>query len=107
MRKIPKVLNARKTGKNVPGALYVGRPSPFGNPFLIGRDGDRDDVMRKYIDWLHDNPGFVERARKELAGRDLICWCVPEDCHATILRDLAAGAPLPERRADRQASFGL
>jgi len=93
--RMPKILNARITGKTVPGAVYVGRPSEFGNPFVVGRDGSRAEVIRHYVAWLHDHPDIVERARRELAGKDLICWCAPEACHAEILRDLALGLPLP------------
>ncbi|MEP3667013.1 MAG: DUF4326 domain-containing protein [Roseibium sp.] len=98
----PRVLNARVAGKSCPGAVYIGRPSPWGNPYSIGKDGDRDEVLCKYIDWLHDNPAFVERVRRELAGLDLICWCVPAACHGHILRDIAAGKPLPPRRTPKQ-----
>jgi hypothetical protein len=34
--------------KRAPYDVYVGRPSPFDNPFVIGRDGDRGTVIRKY-----------------------------------------------------------
>lgn len=103
----PEVLNARKTGKTVLGAIYIGRPSPYGNPFTIGKDGNREEVLCKYIDWLHDKPDFVQRVRRELVGKDLICWCAPDDCHGHILRDLAAGDPLPERKAPAQSSFDI
>lgn len=103
----PRVLNARSCGKNLPGAVYVGRPSQDGNPFSIGKHGDREEVLRKYIDWLHDNPTYVEEVRDRLKGKDLICWCVPDACHAEILRDLAAGDPLPERRLADQGSFDI
>ena len=102
-----KVLNAHKVGKHVPGAVYIGRPSPYGNPFTIGKDGTREEVLCKYIDWLHENPEFVARVREELKGKDLLCWCAPAECHGHILRDLAAGDPLPERRAPVQGSFGF
>lgn len=98
--RIPAVLNARKCGgTRRPGATYVGRPSPHGNPFSIGKDGNREEVLAKYIDWLHENPEYVARARRELHGKDLICWCAPAECHGHILRDLALGKPLPPRRA--------
>lgn len=87
---------ARVVGKRRPGAVYVGRPSPWGNPFSIGKDGDRDEVIAKYIAWLHENPDFVARARRELAGKDLICWCAPCKCHGELLRDIALGEPLPD-----------
>ena len=91
----PKVLNARKLGRTMPAAVYVGRPSEWGNPFVLGRHGDRDQVMDRYIAWLHENPDFVLRVRQRLAGKDLVCWCDPEACHGHVLRDLAMGAPLP------------
>jgi hypothetical protein len=93
----PAVLNARVVGKSRAGAVYIGRPSVWGNPFSIGKDGTREEVIADYIDWLHENPDFVARVRRELAGKDLICWCAPEACHGHILRDIAAGDPVPER----------
>lgn len=92
-----KVLNAHICGKTRPGAVYIGRPSKWGNPFSIGKDGTREEVIAKYIDWLHENPDFVATVRRELAGKDVICWCAPRPCHGDILRDLAAGGPLPNR----------
>lgn len=102
---VPKVLNAHKDGKERPGAVYVGRPSPWGNPFSLGKDGTREEVIAKYIDWLHESPEFVGKARRALAGKDLICWCAPAACHAEILRDLALGKALPDRVIPRQQSL--
>ncbi|MBW3243414.1 DUF4326 domain-containing protein [Epibacterium sp. DP7N7-1] len=99
---MPDVLNARVVGKRRQGAVYIGRPSTWGNPFSIGKHGDRDEVISKYIDWLHENPEFVARARHDLKGLDLICWCAPSACHGHILRDLALGKPLPNRIEKRQ-----
>lgn len=43
---MPKVYNKNKD--LIPdGAVYVGRPSPFGNPFVIGKDGDRQDTFEQ------------------------------------------------------------
>lgn len=48
-----KVLNARKVGKRSSETqLYIGRPSKWGNPFVIGRDGSRADVIAKYRAWI-------------------------------------------------------
>ena len=96
------VLNARKVGKTPhPDAVYIGRPSPWGNPFEIGRHGSRSDVIALYIAYLHDNPELVARARQELEGKDLVCWCAPAPCHGDILLSIAAGDPLPERAAEQ------
>jgi Domain of unknown function (DUF4326) len=71
--------------------VYVGRPSPFGNPFVIGRDGDRAAVVARYRAWLLAQPALVERVRRDLAGKVLGCWCAPLPCHGDVLADIAAG----------------
>lgn len=85
----PRTLNARHVGKSAPGAVYVGGPSRFGNPFVIGRDGDRDTVIARYRAWLLAQPDLVAAARRDLAGKHLICWCAPQPCHADVLREIA------------------
>lgn len=82
-----KVLNNRVTG--VPaGAVYIGRGSKWGNPFRIGRDGDRAAVIAKHERWLADQHHLL-RALDELRGRDLVCFCAPLPCHGHLLRRLA------------------
>lgn len=68
--------------------VYIGRPSKWGNPFSIGKDGNREEVIVKYQNWLMDHPDLIEEARKELKGKILGCWCRPADCHGDILVDL-------------------
>jgi len=68
----PHVLN-KKTGRIPPDAEYCGRPSAVGNPFVIGKDGSRADVIRKYDAWIQTQPRLLSLAR-ELSGRDLVCW---------------------------------
>lgn len=85
-----KVLNARRVGKHATATrVYVGRPSKWGNPFVIGRDGTRDDVIAKCRTWIMRQPALLA-ALDELRGKDLVCWCAPEPCHADVLLDLAA-----------------
>jgi len=81
------VLNAAKVGKKVSGALYVGRPSKWGNPFIVGRDGTRAEVIARYRAFVCDGPLMAEVG--ELAGKSLICWCSPLPCHADVLLELA------------------
>jgi hypothetical protein len=68
-------------------AVYVGRGSPWGNPFIIGRDGDRATVIAKYH--KHTLPTFGHGrwggAFQELWGKDLVCYCAPRACHADLL----------------------
>jgi hypothetical protein len=89
---MPKVLNKRRHGVP-PGAVYIGRPSKWGNPFVIGRDGDRAEVLDKYRRWLAGQPDVIAAARRELAGRDLVCWCAPAACHGDILVEIANADP--------------
>lgn len=82
---MPKVYN--RYHRDAPaGAVYVGRPSPYGNPFIIGKDGTREEVIKKFEDWLLNKADILYyRIREELAGKDLVCWCAPKPCHADIL----------------------
>ena len=78
--------------------VYIGRYNPsveggtnpkWGNPFKIGSDGDRDDVISKYENWLLAQPQLIEEAKKELKGKVLACWCAPQSCHGHVLARVA------------------
>jgi len=69
--------------------VYIGRPGPWGNPFEIGKDGDREEVVEKYAEWLLAQPELVEKAKQELKGKVLGCWCAPKLCHGNILEQIA------------------
>jgi hypothetical protein len=66
--------------------VYIGRPGPFGNPFIIGTDGDRDEVLQKFEAYLLGYPALLEKARRELKGKVLACWCAPDRCHGDIYK---------------------
>ena len=86
------VLNKR-TDTVPSGAVYIGRPGPWGNPFVIGRDGSREEVIAKYRNWLKDQIRFghiAEHSIAELYGKDLVCWCSPQACHGDVLQKAAA-----------------
>lgn len=68
--------------------VYIGRPSKWGNPFQIGRDGDRDGVIRKYAEWISTRPDLL-KSLGELRGKRLGCYCAPQACHGDILAMLA------------------
>lgn len=85
---MPSVLNKRRVG--IPaGSVYIGRPSKWGNPFVVGPDGTRDEVVEKYRAWLLIQPELLEAARRELRGRDLVCFCAPSACHGDVLLSVA------------------
>lgn len=85
-----KVLNKR-TDKIPPDAVYVGRPSKWGNPYKVGEGGTREEVIEKYTQYLIETEwttGLVLNIG-ELRGKDLVCWCAPLPCHADFLLELA------------------
>lgn len=77
--------------KRSPFDVYIGRPSPWGNPFEIGPDGTREEVIAKYRAWLArpEKRALRERVRKELRGKVLGCWCAPKACHGDVLLEIA------------------
>jgi hypothetical protein len=77
------VVNKRTSSYDV----YIGRPSKWGNPFRIGKDGTRADVIRKYREWILGNPRLMSDL-PELKGKRLGCWCSPLPCHGDVLVEL-------------------
>ena len=69
--------------------VYIGRPGPFGNPFTIGKDGTREEVVEKYAEWVLTQPELLAKIRVELKEKVLGCWCAPKLCHGDILQELA------------------
>lgn len=90
----PRVIHWRDR-ERAPSAVYVGRAaprlglpaSPFANPYKIGPDGGRTDVIQKFRSWILGRPDLLLRLH-ELRGRPLACWCAPEACHADVLAAL-------------------
>lgn len=68
--------------------VYIGRPSKWGNPFIIGVHGDRSQVINKYKAYIHSRPTLLE-AIPELCGKCLGCYCKPLACHGDVLAELA------------------
>lgn len=86
-----------------PYDLYIGRgpdprsgePGRWGNPFRIGEDGDREQVIERYRSWLwrQIKAGEVDLADlAALHGKVLGCWCAPQPCHGEVLASAAAWA---------------
>lgn len=83
---MPKVYNKRTGAPS--GSVYIGRPSKWGNPFVIGKDGSRDEVVDKYRDWFLRQKHLVA-SLPELKDKNLCCFCSPLRCHGDILLELA------------------
>ena len=93
---MPTVLNLDRD--RIPDcSVYVGRPAKWGNPFVVGRDGTREEVLVLYGTFLSRRPDLLEAARRELRGRHLVCHCAPLACHADVLLRIA-NAPFAHER---------
>jgi hypothetical protein len=79
--------------------VYIGRPSPLGNPFKIGEHGSRHEVIAAYRIWLWrqiELRGDVYRELQRLADIAkqgdivLICWCKEQGrdvgCHGDVIK---------------------
>ena len=75
--------------------VYIGRPSKWGCPYMIGVDGSREEVLLMYESWLLSRPEFIAEACRELEGKVLGCWCYPQRCHGDILARIVNGWQLP------------
>lgn len=75
-----------------PNDIYIGRGGSWGNPFVIGKDGDRDDVIQKHRTWMEQNiqsdPALKNRIA-DLHGKNLVCFCAPAACHGDTLSEFA------------------
>lgn len=85
----PKVFNKNSADKPRPGAIYIGRPSRFGNPFVLGKDGNRKMVIDKFEAALVGNATLLAAVKRDLRGKDLVCFCAPLACHGDVLLRIA------------------
>jgi len=81
--------NVVKIRDAISGSVRVDRQSRWGNPFVLGKDGTRDqvcDLFREYAKWrLSVQPSWLD----DLVGKDLACHCSPQRCHAETLIEFA------------------
>ena len=87
----PRVLNKHTiTLERHDEAVYIGRPTKWGNPFhIVPGKQTREQVVQRFAEYLRNNPELMAAARKELRGRDLLCFCAPLACHGDILLEVA------------------
>ena len=65
--------------------VRIDRGSKWGNPFLIGDDGDRDEVCEKFEKFYFPNKNKLLQEIEKLKGKVLSCHCYPERCHGLTL----------------------
>jgi hypothetical protein len=126
--RMPARLQRRRTAgwKKPDGAIYVGRGTRYGNPNRIVYRPDtggwhvvhdsgggigtfptaaeaRRFATEAYRVQLADDPALADQVRRDLAGRDLMCWCPlpepgePDYCHAAVQIALANSLEEPTR----------
>lgn len=103
----PKRIQLKRTkGWRIPAnTVIVDRRSKWGNPFVVGRDGDANECVRKYIKMLmpyrkhgpdssmenfYLSTMNLENIQDSLRGKNLACWCkIGSPCHADFLLNTA------------------
>lgn len=81
-----------------PYDVYIGRRTPqlpgsiWSNPFHIGRDGTREEVIEKYRTYILGKPELLKQL-ESLRGKTLGCWCKPQACHGDVLIELLNERP--------------
>ena len=78
-----------KIGKAPDDAQYIGRGSPWGNPFVIGKDGNRTEVIAQFRAYaekrLVQEPEWLKPLEKY---EGLVCYCAPLSCHGDVIVSL-------------------
>lgn len=82
--------------KWAPGAVYIGRPSPLGNPFVMKNEAERDRVCDAYEAWFEaqvklKTPEVMQELRKlyKLSKQGHVvlgCYCAPKRCHGDTIK---------------------
>ena len=75
--------------------VLIDRRTKWGNPFIIGRDGDRTEVIDKYRQWIRVNKE-LKGMLHELKGKRLGCCCKPKACHGDVLVEMVEAQEMME-----------
>lgn len=86
----PKVLN-KHTDPITVGAVYIGRGSPYGNPYIRGEHGTRKQVIE-----LFEKNVLPDLDVSALRGCDLVCFCAPKPCHGDSILNKANSSNIEE-----------
>lgn len=70
------------------GQRFPKNASPFSNPYKMGKDGPRKEVLQKYEAYIRaylKRSTWLQKQLKQLKGKRLGCWCAPDLCHGDVL----------------------
>lgn len=79
---MPRVLNMSRDGYPR-DAVCIDRGTIYGNPFIIGVHGTRDEVCDKHMAMAREKLAAQPHWLDRLIGKDLVCHCAPKRCHGT------------------------
>lgn len=91
-----KVLNFKNSNlEDLKKGVYIGRynsyygfkDSKYRNIYVIGKDGNGEEVVEKYDKYIRSKYS-IEEIKRDLKGKNLICWCFPNYCHGNILKEI-------------------
>jgi len=69
--------------------VRIDRRTKWGNPFAITATRSRKQAIEEFEKWLQSRPALVAAVKRELRGKDLLCWCAPLACHGDVLLRIA------------------
>ena len=83
----PLVFNMKRCGVSAANDVRIDRRTKWGNPYRVGTDGSREEVIARYRAYVLSRPDLMA-ALPELCGKRLLCHCAPLPCHGDVLADL-------------------
>ena len=91
-----KVLNIKTLSpfdERVNTAIFIGRPTQWGNPFVIGKHGNRVEVIARFRAYAEKRLAQEPEWLEPLRGKNLTCYCYPERCHGDVIVSLIEAVP--------------
>ena len=101
---MPHVYSKRRPREIPEGAVYVGRPSKWGNPYKASKTKTREQAIQEFQIYAELKVFYEPQWIEPLRGKDLVCWCSPLPCHADVLIRLANETT--EERSQRDFKIG-
>lgn len=74
---------------DTPCDKYIGRPTIWSNPYRLGIDGNRKEVLILFEGYLYSNLELLQKIITQLPNKILGCHCFPQQCHGDLLSRIA------------------